>query len=396
MKIEDELKDALARAATSANSSPDAWERIERRSGGPHEPSTGKRIVVALVAALIGLGGVAVATRAFDRGGASNTQQSPVASHGPIGSVQTFNLGWDASESSSALSSLDGYAWEAGNQHSAMVASSGELTPLPFKQAPFGLASSSSATWAVGYDPRSGDYAARFPAGSAVPDLTIPMDFGVNGEVVATDNAVWVLGYDHGGGDGKLGSVVRLDPNTGKVVKRLALNSILPAGISTDSILYATSGDDAALWLLIAELRNGELGQISLVRLDAATYETKASDAGRVSKLVAGDGAVWLPGEHGPVRLDPATGSSTQLAIPDEGAYPFAASQDAVWFLGGSASTIELFRLDLVNGEPAGVGLHVSVDRKPSWGSVDASFDGAGSIWLLYESGPLQEVQVGG
>jgi hypothetical protein len=86
----------------------------------------------------------------------------------------------------------------------------------------------------------------------------------------------------------------------------------------------------------------------------------------------------------------------TPLNIPDEGAYPFAASHDAVWFLGGSTTTVELFRLDLVNGEPAGIGLHLSVDRHPLWGSVDASFDGSGSVWLLYESGPLQEVQVGG
>jgi hypothetical protein len=395
MKIEDDLRDALARASTSANPSADAWERVERRSSEPLQPSTGKRIVVALVAALIGLGGVVVATRAFDGGGA-NVQQSPVTSHGPIGSVETFDIGWDASESSSAISSLDGYAWEAGNQHSALVAPSGELTPLPFKQAPFGLASSSSATWAAGFEPGFGDYVARFPAGSSVPDLTIPMAFGVNGDVVATDNAVWIFGYDHGGDDGKLGSVVRLDPNTGTVLKKLALNSLLPPDISTDSLLYATSGDDAGLWLLIAEIRNGELGQISLLRVDATTYETKAYDPGDVSKLLAGDGAVWLPGQHGPVRLDPSTGGTTELDIPDRGAYPFAVSQDAVWFLGGSATRIELFRLDLVNGQPAGVGLHVSVDRKSSWGSVDASFDGAGSVWLLYESGPLQEVQVGG
>jgi hypothetical protein len=245
------------------------------------------------------------------------------------------------------------------------------------------------------FDPKSGDYVARYASGSAVPDLTIPMDLGVNGQVVATANAVWVFGYQHGGEDGNLGTVVRLDPNTGAVVKRLVINSILPAGISTDSILYAVSGDDAALWLLVAELRNGELGQISLVRLDATTYGTKAFDGGNVSKLVAGNGAVWLPGENGPVRLDPATGRLTQLDIPNQGAYPFAASQGAVWVLGGSATTTQLFRLDLVDGEPTGVGLHVSVDRKPSWGSVDASFDGAGSVWLLYEGGPLQEVQVG-
>src|SRR5207248_702671 len=103
-----------------------------------------------------------------------------------------LDLGWDASESSSALSSLDGYAWEAGNQHSGLVASDGSITPLPLKQAPFGLASSSSATWAAGFEPGFGNYVARFPVGSAAPDLKIPMDLGINGNVVATGNAVWV------------------------------------------------------------------------------------------------------------------------------------------------------------------------------------------------------------
>jgi hypothetical protein len=395
MKIEDDLKAALARAATSANPSADAWERIERRSNEPHQPSTGKRIVVALVAALIGLGGVALATRAFDRGGASNTQHSPVASHAPVGSVEPFDLGWDASESSSALSSLDGYAWEAGNQHSALVDQAGGLTPLPFKQGPFSLASSSSETWATGFEPGTGNYVARFQPGNAVPDLTVQIgDLGLP-QVVATDTAIWVFGYERGTDDGGLGTLLRLDPNTGAVVKKVPLSSIAPTNLD-HAIVYATSADDQAVWILMAELRSGELGTISLVRLDASTYKATAYDPGRVAALVAGGGAVWLPGEHGPVRLDPATGKLTPLDIPDEGAYPFAASQDAVWFLGGTATRVELFRLDLVNGEPAGVGLHLSVDRDRLWGSVDASFDGAGSVWLLYESGPLQQVQVGG
>jgi len=195
---------------------------------------------------------------------------------------------------------------------------------------------------------------------------------------------------------GTLGTLIRLDPNTGAIVKKMPLNSIAPPGLDPHSIVYATTGDDDAVWILMAELHNGELGTISLVRLDASSYATTTYDPGRVSTLVAGGGAVWLPGEHGPVRLDPVTGRWARLDIPDEEAYPFAASQDAVWFLGGSATTVELFRLDLVNEEPAGVGLHVRVDRGRLWGSVTASFDGAGSVWLLYESGPLQKVNVGG
>jgi streptogramin lyase len=313
-----------------------------------------------------------------------------------IGSVQTIDLGWDSSESSTALASLQGFAWVSGYRHSSLIDQAGESTPLPFKQGPFSLSSSASATWATGYEPGSGDYVARFQPGSAVPDLmTVPIgDLGLP-QVVATNTALWVFGDDRQTDDGSLGTLLRLDPNTGAVVKKVRLDTIAPTGLE-HAIVYATSADDQAVWIVMAELRNEELGTISLVRLDASTYETTTYDPGRVAALVAGDGAVWLPGEHGPVRLDPVTGQTLPLDIPDEGAVPFAASKDAVWFLGGSSTTVELFRLDLINGEPAGVGLDLTVDRGRLWGFVTASFDDAGSVWLLYESGPLQEVQVGG
>src|SRR4051794_30080467 len=226
MKIEDDLKDALARASASADPSGDAWERIERGSREPHQPSTGKRIVVALVAAAIGLGGVVVATRAFDRGEASNIKQSPVASHGPIGSVETFDVGWDASESSNALASLQGFAWVSGNQHSSLIDPAGGATPLPFQQGPFGLSSSSTAVWAAGNERDSGNYVARFEPGSAEPDLKVSIENLSLPQVIATDTAIWVTGYEPGSDLMNLGTLIRLDPSSGDVVKRMDLDSI--------------------------------------------------------------------------------------------------------------------------------------------------------------------------
>ena len=125
------------------------------------------------------------------------------------------------------------------------------------------------------FESGSGNYVARFQPGSAIPDLTVPLGDLSLPQVVATDTAIWVMGYEHGGDYGSLGTLIRLDPNTGEVVKKIALNSLAPAGVSPPLTLYATAGDDEALWLLIAELRHESLGTISLVRLDASTYATK-------------------------------------------------------------------------------------------------------------------------
>ena len=394
MKIEDELRDALQRGADSAAPSADAWDRIEHRRREPNRPSVQQRLGVIVVAAAIAVSGIVVAIKAFDRGD-SVPQKSPAASLAPIGSVQTIDLGWDSSEASYGIASRDGYAWASGYHHLTVIGPSDEQTPADFKQGPFGLSSSSTATWTAGFEPGTGSYVARFPLVSAVPDLITPIadDLSVNG-VVATDAAVWVFAYQRGGHDGNLGTLIRLDPDTGNVLKRMGLQETLPPGVGNDPIVYATSADDDALWILTAELAGGELGRITLVRLDASTYATHIYDPGRVSTFVVGSGAVWLPAEHGAIRLDPDTGNTTSVDLPAAHPWPFAVSGDSAWFLGGTATEVHVIRVD-GDAEGIHVGMEVAVPRQSGWGSVDASYDGAGTVWLLYESGPLQEVSVG-
>jgi hypothetical protein len=395
MKIEDDLREALQRGADSVAPSSDAWDRIERRRREPDQPSAQRRLGIALLAAAIAVGGIVFAIKAFDRG-EPLPHKSPAASLAPIGSVQTFDLGWASSEASYGITSRDGYAWASGYHHLTLIGPDDEQTPADFQQGPFDLSSSSTATWTAGFEPGTGSYVARFPLGSAVPDLNAPIadDLSVNG-VVATDATVWVFAYQRGGQDGNLGTLIQLDPDTGRVVKRMGLKETLPAGVGNDPIVYASSADDDALWILTAEIAGGELGKITLVRLDASTYATRIYDPGRVSAFVAGSGAVWLPAEHGAVRLDPDTGDTTSVDLPAAHPWPFAVSGNSAWFLGGTATEVELIRVD---GDAGGirVGREVPVPRRSGWGSVDASYDGAGKVWLLYESGPLQEVDVGG
>jgi hypothetical protein len=211
--------------------------------------------------------------------------------------------------------------------------------------------------------------------------------------VVATDLAVWVFAYG-GTEDGSLGTLLRLDPATGNTVKTMVLNDVVPATVGHDPIVYATSADEDALWILTAEVAGGELGKITLVRLDASSYQTRVFDPGRVAAFAVGGGAIWLPAAHGAIRLDQESGNETRVEVPGAHPWPFAVSGDSAWFVAGTATEIELVRLD-VDGEGIKVGLDVPVPRQSSWGSVDASYDGDGSVWLLYETGRLQKVSVG-
>jgi hypothetical protein len=394
MKIEDDLREALERASRSATPSSDAWDSIDRRRRDPDQSSTQRRLGIILVAAAIAVSGLAVAIKAFDQGGASLPHDTPEPL-APIGSVQTFDLGWDPSESSNAITSNDGYAWVAGNQTTTLVGSDGTMTPIPFEQGPFGLSASSSGAWAVGFEPGSGSYVAHMGVGSANPGLIqpLPNDLSVS-SVVATDKAVWVFGGRRDQTDGTLGTLLRVDPNSFAIVKRIELNGAMPSAVGTDPIVYATSADGDALWILTAEVAGGELGKITLVRLDASTYATRVYDPGRVSAVVAGGGAVWLPAEHGVIRLDPATGNTTHVEVPTAHPWPFAATDNSAWYLGGTATQVDLVRLD-VDGERVQIGMELHVSRQSEWGSVAASYDGAGTVWLLYENGRLQKVSVG-
>jgi hypothetical protein len=395
MKIEDDLREALQRGAGSAAPSSDAWDRIDRRRRERDQPSTQRRLGIILVAAAVAVGGIGVAIKAFDRDDAS-VLQSPAASVEPIGSVHTFNLGWDpSSEASYGIASRDGFAWVSGYHHLTLFGPNGAQSAADFKQGPFSLSSSSSATWAAGFEPGTGSYVTRFPLGSAVPDLTVPIpdDLSVS-DVEATDADVWVFTYQRSGADGNLGTLLRVDPATGEMVKSVVLRDALPASVGNDPMVYATSADEGALWILTAEVVGGNLGKITLVRLDASTYATRVYDPGRVSAVVAGGGAVWLPAEHGAIRLDPDTGKTTVVDVPATNSSPFAASGSTAWYLGGTATQVDLVRLD-VDGEGIHVGMDLQVQRRSAWGSVNASYDGAGTVWLLYESGPLQEVSVG-
>src|SRR3954471_2794168 len=394
MKIERDLREALERASRSATPSSDAWDRIERRRRDPDQSSTQRRLGIILVAAAIAVSGLAVAIKAFDQGGASLPHDTPEPL-APIGSVQTFDLGWDPSESSNAITSNDGYAWVAGNQTTTLVGSDGTITPIPFEQGPFGLSASSSGAWAVGFEPGSGSYVAHMGMVNPTPGLIqlLPDDLSVS-SVVATDDAVWVFGGRRDQTDGTLGTLLRVDPNSFAIVNRIELNRVMPSAVGTDPIVYATSADEDALWILTAEVAGGQVGKITLVRLDASTYATRVYDPGRVSAVVAGGGAVWLPAEHGAVRLDPDTGKTTRVEVPGVQPSPFAATDGSAWYVGGTPTQVDLLRLD-VDGEGIHVGLDVPVPRHSGWGSVAATYDGAGTVWLLYENGRLQKVSVG-
>lgn len=392
MKIEDELREALQRVGRSTTPPPSAWGDIETRLRPHQQSDITRRLTAGLVAAVVAFVGVGVALHAFNRSTPMPPGTTPTSSP-LIGSVQMYELDWGPQESASAIAALGGYAWTAGNQTSTLVGPGGSRTAIDLQQGPFSLSASSSSVWAAGFEPGIGNYVSRFPVGSPVPDLTVPLHTASLPSVLATDADVWV--FVHEQGDDNLGTLLRLDPTNGSLVESLTLSQVLPPGLGVNQIVLASSADDEAVWMLVADISGGQLGHVSLVRLDARTHATDVFDPGRASSLIVGAGSVWLPGENGPVRLDPRTGERSALDVGDQRAAPFAVTSDAVWLIGGSATEVWLYRLDLVNGQPTTVGLALHVPRDRLWGSVGAVYDGAGSVWLLYETGHLQRVTVG-
>jgi len=272
-----------------------------------------------------------------------------------------------------------------------MIGPDGQETTMPYSQGPFDVAASSSGLWATGYTREEGGFIARFPVGSAEPNLTVPMS-GYVPTVLATDTAVWAIGDRTE--DEPLGTLFKLDHTDGSIDDELPLDDVVPSPGEGYPVLYDAAADDEAVWLLVAASHEGETGPSDLVRLDATTFETTTYDPGEAVYVILANGAAWLPGEHGPIRVDQETGVITHLDGPDGYAVPIGATTDAIWFQSGTSREVVLSRVDLVEGQPSGVGRELSVEREPGWGSMDAVYEG-GTIWLMYEYGRIQKVTVG-
>ena len=163
-------------------------------------------------------------------------------------------------------------------------------------------------------------------------------------EVVAARGAVWVAASD----DEKGGRVVRIDPQTARVV----------AEIETSGAVESVTVDGARgdIWAVSPDQTRGPEGHEDgqLLRIDPASNRVSQRLAvpGGVSDAVAGDGAVWAIDPDGDLlKIDPS-GRRIEVIIPldSPGPHEMAFGAGAVWIAGVDVLT----RVDPDAALPAG------------------------------------------
>jgi hypothetical protein len=392
MRIEDEIREVLHSVARRVGHAPDAWDRLRMVQEGAQPIPAARRLAVILAAASIGLVGVGIAALAF-RG--TRSVPPAVGPSSDVGSSRTLDLHWAASASSFGIAARDGWAWVSGSGGASLVGSDESIRPLPFAQGPFGLDATPSATWAVGYDPEGGAYVARFESPTSEPDLSIPMGGFAPQSVVADEDSVWVFGDAPENEDDALGTLLRLDASTGTELARAQLGRLV-TGMS-QPVLLASSVDQSDIWIMVSDVQGGRVQSTSLIALDAQSLSRRATFALEGgSYVLAAHGGVWIQGDQGPVVVDPSSGDTTSIDVPDQHAVAFAQVPDGVWLVGGNSEEVRLFLVGVGGtGAPTGVQREIDVARQAAWGSADATYDDSGRVWLLYEDGHVQEVSVG-
>lgn len=216
----------------------------------------------------------------------------------------------------------------------------------------------------VRLDPNTGDIMARM-AVSSLPGWEV----GGGGMIVA-DGSLWVagsLGHDEVG-------LSRIDPSTNEVVETIQLGRGSAADVWVD-----VSG----IWVL-AFIGGGDT---EVIRLDPSTHEVVARiplPASWAHQVVASNGSIWVhgtaPGVRGDVypntiyQIDPATNElvdSSELPAPD---FPLAADARSIW---------QRTRRGVARVDPAGLGIEAELETLTGGCCDFIVSDGIGGVWML-------------
>jgi YVTN family beta-propeller protein len=233
------------------------------------------------------------------------------------------------------------------------------LTQRTFSLAapPTGIAAAAGGIWVVGSSPSATSVSVsridpQFDAigntvsiGNVVP--------GSAGAVAANGASLWVAPYS--------GPLVRLDPQTGRIVTRLDPNAA-PSGLALGA---------GAVWVT-----DSDADDVS--RIDPTGLVTAVAVGHGPSGIAVGEGGVWVAdtGDNNIVRIDPST-SSVTTTIP-VGAAPMgvAIGAGSVWVANSGDGTVT--RIDpkserviatiAVGGSPQAI----TIVRGRAWVTVDA------------------------
>jgi hypothetical protein len=164
----------------------------------------------------------------------------------------------------------------------------------------------------------------RFDPSTMQPENQWPLDVRPLGLAVG-GGSVWVFGEP--GRSGGLPVLLRINAKSGEVLHRL-----VPAGRSACSTNAFTECDPVVagggVWMSLEQ-------QLVKVSLDGTQTERTVQLHGRLWDVAAGAGSLWALADRALYRIDPRTGTSTQLRLGDigDGLQPnhLAVGQTSVW-----------------------------------------------------------------
>jgi YVTN family beta-propeller protein len=182
--------------------------------------------------------------------------------------------------------------------------------------------------------------------------------------IAATRDAIWVANHHAD----PYGSVVRIDPETNRVVAKIPVGAADPVG-GPDN-MAAAAGD---IWLDVPN-------QALVVRIDARANRVAAkipveSGCGHVD---GGAGAVWVAEgcSDSIVRIDPASNTIRARITTSANTYPLAFANGTVW---ATTNDLRLIRVDPSSNSIVG-SFDIAPAARPTGGPWFTI--AAGSIWL--------------
>jgi len=206
------------------------------------------------------------------------------------------------------------------------------------------------------------------PVASPPPIVATDLDPGGSPSGLAFDfGSLWV-------GIADKGTVSRIDPATGKVIKSITVGDptkLLAHARVVHGAPSAVISGFGAIWAV------GSDGK--LARIDPATNAATMFDVGVVGgALAAGEGAIWITSydDVGLVRFDPAAGKVSRVTPDLGGLFGVDVGFGSVWTVNKTGH--EVLRIDPTTGA---VIARIPAERSPDWLTV-----GAGSVWVTRET----------
>lgn len=293
---------------------------------------------------------------------------------------------------SSVIASLDGAAWVGTTKTFVRIDAGFPPVALSMRQAPDALvAVPGNGIWIGGFEPGTGAYVARISGSEVSPDIVVPLPPDTSVALLAASpTAVWALVQSTKVQE--TGTLYRIDPATGAIKDRFPLSDVQVINPQAVPYVYDMSADDSSVYLTVADWLRGQgrTTNYRIVRIDAASGAAVATFAAPTTQLVAAYGSVWTEDDQGAIRLSADLSNPQHLALPTQ-TYPFGYGSGRVWYVETSNRNT---RIVAVNAADNQLVTDISVPSQTGWGSVQASYDGAGNVWLLYENGHVQEIAV--